>query len=151
MVLVCSCSSAMFCPSLSSSDSHSHLGHREKECADLMMYRKSEEPHNDPSAAIGRLCACESPAHSEPEPHREKTCRNTECGSTQDQLAHRTCSVLSARSTSPVTSEEVQEVSPRQDKRAGGLKPSASSSNPLKADGILVGGTKRAGNVGRLP
>ncbi|KAK5861029.1 hypothetical protein PBY51_022457 [Eleginops maclovinus] len=33
---------------------HSHLGHREKECADLMMYRKSDAPHSDPGAAIGR-------------------------------------------------------------------------------------------------
>lgn len=33
---------------------HSHLGHREKECADLMMYRKSDKPHSDPGAAIGQ-------------------------------------------------------------------------------------------------
>lgn len=32
----------------------SHLAHREKECADLMMYRKSDEPHRDPRTAIGR-------------------------------------------------------------------------------------------------
>lgn len=31
----------------------SHLAHREKECADLMMYRKSDEPHRDPKTAIG--------------------------------------------------------------------------------------------------
>lgn len=43
-----------------------HLGHREKECGDLMMYRKSEEPHKDPAAAIGQRCASESPAHSDP-------------------------------------------------------------------------------------
>lgn len=41
---------------------HSHLGHREKECADLMMYRKSEEPHRDPRAAIGRHCASGKPS-----------------------------------------------------------------------------------------
>lgn len=47
---------------------HSHLGHREKECADLMMHRKSDEPHRDPGVAIGRHWASESPAHSELEP-----------------------------------------------------------------------------------
>lgn len=47
---------------------HSHLGHREKECADLMMYRKSDEPHSDPGAAIGGHRASASPAHSGLEP-----------------------------------------------------------------------------------
>lgn len=51
---------------------HGHLGHREKECADLMMYRKSEEPHRDPGAAIGQRCASESPAHSGLEPRTKR-------------------------------------------------------------------------------
>ncbi|KAI4805838.1 hypothetical protein KUCAC02_010434, partial [Chaenocephalus aceratus] len=69
---------------------HSHLGHREKECADLMMYRKSEKPHGDPGAAIGRHSSSESPAHFELE-SRTKGMQNE------------------------ITSAEVEEVPARQD------------------------------------
>lgn len=67
-LLVCSCSSTLCaaplgCAVLHRETSapvslglrpHSHLSHREKECADLMMYRKSDKPHRDPRTAIGQ-------------------------------------------------------------------------------------------------
>lgn len=37
----------------------------EKKCPDLMMRRKSEEPHRDPGPAIGQHTASQSPAHYE--------------------------------------------------------------------------------------
>lgn len=65
---------------------HSHLGHREKECADLMMYRKSDKPHSEPSAAIGRHCTSESPPTLNSSP-LQKACGNIVCGSTHNQCA----------------------------------------------------------------
>ncbi len=76
---------------------HSHLGHREKECADLMMYRKSDKPHSDPAAAIGRRCVSESPPSLNSSP-LQKVCGNIVCGSTHGQCAQGLalhCSALS--------------------------------------------------------
>lgn len=123
---------------------HSHLGHREKECADLMMYRKSDEPHSDPGAAIGRHCSSEKPSplwtrapykrHVEPEYvdpltislHGDAVLRCYALG-----LFHFSSHLCRGRGG---LSEARQ--------RAGGLKLSARSSSPLKADGKLVGGTE---------
>ena len=101
---------------------HSHLGHREKECADLMMYRKSDEPHNDPGAAIGRHCASESPAHSELEPPYKRHVETYYVGPLTISLhGDMLCTAtLLGCSTSPVTSAEVEEVSARQDREQEG-------------------------------
>lgn len=101
---------------------HSHLGHREKECADLMMYRKSDEPHSVPSAAIGQHSASESPAHSELRPPYKRHEETWYAGPLTIKFAwgHALrCYALSC-STSPVTSTEVEEVSARQDREQEG-------------------------------
>ncbi|CAB1417296.1 unnamed protein product [Pleuronectes platessa] len=91
---------------------HSHLGHREKECADLMMHRKSDEPHSDPGAAIGGHCASvKGPAHSGHEPHPQsplQRLRRSRPGKTESRRVETECEKL----------------------------------YPLKADGKLDGGTK---------
>lgn len=122
---------------------HSHLGHREKECADLMMYRKSEEPHNDPGTAIGQHCASESPAHSELEPHTKGMWRHS-MWIHSESVCMGTCSALLRSRLFDFSSHLCRGRGGLSEarQRAGGLKLSARSSNPLKADGKLVGGTE---------
>lgn len=115
---------------------HSHLGHREKECADLMMYRKSDEPHSDPGAAIGRHCVSGSPAHSELEPptkgmwkhsmwnHSQSFCMGTCSALLRSWLFHFSSHLCRGRGG---LSEARQ--------RAGGLKLSARSSTPSRLMG----------------
>lgn len=100
---------------------HSHLGHREKECADLMMYRKSVEPHSDPSAAIGRHCAPKAQPTLNSSPV-QKACGNPVCGPTRYPFArgHVLCCYTPGCSTFSVTSAEVGEVSARQDREQKG-------------------------------
>lgn len=49
----------------------SHLGHREKECADLMMYRKSENHTGIPELPLDGSVT-QNPAHSELQPHTKR-------------------------------------------------------------------------------
>lgn len=58
---------------------HSHRHHREKECAGLMMRRKSDKPHSHPSASIGHHWAPESPAHSKPLGPQKSMWKNSIC------------------------------------------------------------------------
>lgn len=94
---------------------HSHLSHREKECADLMMCRKSAEPHRDPRTAIGRWC------DSKPGPLWTQAPYKRHVETPYVELLWLTlrgdalCSALGC-STSRVTSAEVEEVSARQDR-----------------------------------
>lgn len=111
---------------------HSHLGHREKECADLMMYRKSVEPHSDPSTAIGQHCASESPAHFELEPRTKGMWKHSMWIHSQFARGH----VLHSRLfhfSSHLCRGRGGLSEARQ--RAGGLKLSARSSTPSRLMG----------------
>ncbi|KAK1903441.1 Basal cell adhesion molecule [Dissostichus eleginoides] len=122
---------------------HSHLGHREKECADLMMYRKSEEPHSDPGAAIGRHSSSESPAHFELESrtkgmqnesmwiHSQSVCMGTRCALLRSFWVFHFSSHLCRGRGGPSEA--------RQSRR---VETECEELYPLKADGKLVGGTE---------
>lgn len=99
VAVVCSCSSVLRSAPLAElhrelGDSHRHLGHREKECTDLMMYRKSEEPHNNPRAAIGRpLCSWKPSPLWTGAPYK-KTCRERRMWIHSESVRSGTCSAL---------------------------------------------------------
>lgn len=94
---------------------YNHLGHRGKECTDLMMHRKSAKPHSSPGAAIGQHCASLRPAHQDPPQslwthsiriHSQCVCMHGGLFCT---------AMLFGCSSSSVTTAEVEEVSARQD------------------------------------
>lgn len=121
---------------------HSHLGHREKECADLMMYRKSDEPHSVPSAAIGRHSASESPAHSKLGPRTKRQGRkhsmwvHSQSSLRGDTLCTATLSVVPLLQSPPQRSRR----SPRGKTESRRVETECEEIYPLKADGKLVGG-----------
>lgn len=134
--LVCSCSSvlcasspllcsapqrALLCLCVSGPRAPQPPGPQGEGMVDLMMYRKSEDPHGDPSAAIGQHCALEAQPTVNSSPV-QKACGNTVCGPTQNSFAQRhvLCCYTLGCSTSPVTSAEVREVSARQDREQKG-------------------------------
>lgn len=101
---------------------HGHLGHREKECTDLMMYRKSDEPHSK-----SQRCHWTAPGLRKPsplQPFRPSTkLTETQCACPLAVRLHggRVPSCYSPGcSTSSVTSAEVEEVSVRQDREQEG-------------------------------
>lgn len=109
---------------------HSHLGHWDEECADLMMHRKSEEPHSDPGPAIGQLCASEKPGPLRTGPPH--LCTKAMWRHSVWMGLHWRRVLLSPPppplsaaaslgcSTSAVTSAEVEEVSEREDREQEG-------------------------------
>lgn len=122
---------------------HSHLGHREKECADLMMYRKSDEPHSDPSAAIGRDCASESPAHSELGPPYKRRVETQYVDPLTISL-HGDMFCAAAISVVPLLQSPLQRSrrSQRGKTESRRVETECEGMYPLKADGKLVGGTE---------
>lgn len=117
---------------------HSHLGHREKECADLMIYRKSDEPHSDPDAAIGRHCSSESPAHSELEScKKKKSMWNQSMWIHSQSVFMGTCSALLRSQLFYFSSQLCRGRGSLSEARlrAGGFKLSARSSTPSRLMG----------------
>lgn len=115
-----------------------------KECTGLMTRRKSDKPHSHPSASIGQHWASESPAHSQPPTglwqslwkhsiciHSCYICMGTCTALLQSPLLHFSSHLCRGRRGLSEARHW-----------AGGLKRSARRSNPLKADGKLVGGTE---------
>lgn len=101
---------------------HNRLGHRGKECTDLMTPRISDKPHNKPSPAIGQRCA----PKARPTVNWssvQKACGNPVCVQPlRVALLRNTPRAVSlwGCSSSPVTSAEVGEVSARQDREQKG-------------------------------
>lgn len=131
---------------------HSHLGHREKECADLMMYRKSVKPHGDPSPAIGRRWASEKARPTVNQSPWYKKHVETQYVDPLTVCLHwdMFCYALCC-STSPVASAEVEEVLARQDREQKGWNRVRGGLYPLKADGKQSRGHGGAERWGRLP
>lgn len=122
---------------------HSHLGHREKECADLMMYRKSEEPHSDPGAAIGRHHSSESPAHSELEPRKKTMWKHSMWIHSQSvcmgDVFYTATLLVVPLLQSPLQRSRRSQRGKTESRR---VETECEELYPLKADGKLAGGTE---------
>lgn len=119
---------------------HRHLGHRGKECADLMMHRKSAEPHSYPCHWTRALKLTEALPTVNASP-LQKVCENIVCASTLhgDSSCATTLFLVVPLLRSPPQRSRRSQPSKTQSRR---VETECKELYPLKADGKLAGGTK---------